>query len=234
MKRSLTIFASAAISTGVIVTTLSGVTAVAAGAAQNAPIQTVIEQTRIDINHVGRGWYSHSAVRTEAVLTPQLEVMAITSTAIGDKGKPKVAVAHLVIINGNSYTKPSGASGYTEDPLTSAALATAADQVNPYFIEAKFNAIGGVKLVGTRHYQTVGAGTQVRAFLTAAFGLTGAALTGYEIGETTIDLWVNASGQPINITVTGQSPIDPMTASETFTSYNQPVTIYPPSVVPST
>jgi hypothetical protein len=230
MKRSLTISASAALAGSVILTAMSGATALSAHAGQNAPIQTVIVQSRVDINGVGRGWYSHSTARAEVVLTPQLAVMDIASSAIGKNGKPQVVVTHLVIADGNSYTKSSGSTEYTETALTSAELAAAADQFNPYFIEAQFTAIGGIKLVGTRHYQVVSSGAKVRAFLDVAFGITAEALKRYAIGETTINLWVNASGQPVNIVVAGQSSTDPLTASEAFTAYNQPLTIYPPSI----
>jgi hypothetical protein len=229
MKRSLTIYASAALACGVVLASLSGMTAVAANAGQNAPIMTVIEQTKVDINGVDHGWYSHSAQKADVILTPQLAVLEIASSAVGDRRKPAVTVTHLVISNGSSYTKSRRAVQYTQTTLTAAALASATDEFNPYFIEAKFDAIGGIKLVGTRQYRAVGSGARVRAFLEVALGLTAGELNHYGIGETTINFSLNAAGQPINIVVAGQSSTDPMTASETFASYNQPLTIYPPS-----
>lgn len=231
MKRFLTLSASGVFAGGVMLTVLSGVTALPADAIQKAPIQTVVEQSHVDINGVGagHGWYSHSTEVADVVLTPQLAVRDITTSAVGTTGKPNVAVEHLYIVNGNSYTKAAGATKYTEKILTAAALASAADQFSPYFIEAKFDVIGGIELVGTRHYHVAGSGAKFDAFLDAAFGVTGKTLTRYAIGEITVDFWVNASGQPVKITVAGASPTDPLTASETFTSYNQSLNISAPS-----
>jgi len=231
MKRFLTISASAALAGGVILTALSGVTAVSADASQKAPIQTVIEHMRVSINGVGAGhsWHSRFYEKARVVLSPQLAVMVITSSATGATDKPKVAVTHLVIVNGTSYTKSGDATQYTAKALTAAALAAAANQFNPYFIGATFDAISGVKLVGTRHYQVVANDAKVRAFLDVTFGITGETLTRSAIDAVTIDLWVNTSGQPVKITVAGQSPTDPLTAWASFTSYDQPLTIHQPS-----
>lgn len=183
----------------------------------------------------GIRWTVPIAVPEDAdvVLTPQPAVREAASSAIGTTGKPKVVVEHLYIVNGNSYTKTSGATECTEKVLTAAALAAAAGQFSPYFIEGKFDAIGGIALAGTRHYQVAGAGAKVSAFLDAAFGITGKTLTRYAIGEITIDFCVNASGQPVKIAVAGASPADPLTASETFASCNQSLTINPTSTTPS-
>jgi hypothetical protein len=228
MKRQLIAIAVAA---GAIVATASVASAAPARASGQAPIRTLTDTVSLQLNGYGpaAGWYFHELYVTYIVRTPELAEHLVdqTSGSSGTNGKPFDSISQAYIVNGLYYAKNT-AGAWTNSRMSATNLTASENGADPYYSLAKFLAIPGVKLVGPGHYQVTCTTSQLSAFFSWEYAEPTLILTENGVKTATASFWLDSSGRPVKDTISGQSSHVRLSAVETFTKYNEPLTITAP------
>jgi hypothetical protein len=174
------------------------------------------------------GWYYRAAYKASAVRSPKLAISETFRDAYFVRGKPATYHGLAILAGRVWYEKYNGATKWTRKGASAKTLEQNAASTNPYNTLAKVLAIHAVALVAPGHYRVTCPASQANAFLTGDFGETAKNLTQNGIKTVTINFWVDSLGRPVKDTVTGQSSDVRLSATETFTKYNAPLTITAP------
>ena len=197
-------------------------------AAVRAPIRTYTQQARIAFTGTGsdKGYYSNYSENEKVALRPHVALAGDWRNAY-HLGGVHSSFGQLNIVGDHKYVK-NGNGRWTVSTLNAKALGTWAQDLNPYVSLAKFDALHGIRRVGTGHYRVSGTYAQVSSFLTWEFGLTANSFEGGGIKTFTIDMVLDSSSRPVKITAAGRSSTLAFAVTETFANYNKPVTISVP------
>lgn len=203
----------------------------AARAGGRAPIHTYRDQESFNLTGLGKyaGWYDRLNGPEQVVLSPHLAFSETFAQAyFSSSDKPVHGTWSFLILSGRTYYKGIGASTWKISKLSAAQTRHWQQQLNPYNSAAKFDAIRGVTRVGPGHYQVTATPAQAGAFLEYEYYLFASDLTDTGIKSVTVSLWLDSTGRPARFTVTARSSEENVNISETFTHYNQPMTIKAP------
>jgi hypothetical protein len=197
-------------------------------AAVRAPIRTYTEQGRIVFTGTGsdKAYYSNSSGNEKVVLSPHVAFADDWRNAY-NLGGVHASFGQLDIVGDHKYVR-SGNGRWTVSTLNARALGTWAEELDPYVSLAKFDALHGIRRVGTGHYRVSGTYGQVGSFLAWEYGLTANSFEGGGIKTFTLDMVLDSSGRPVKITAVGRSSTLAFAVTETFANYNKPVTISVP------
>ncbi|MBV9447455.1 MAG: hypothetical protein JO345_16355 [Streptosporangiaceae bacterium] len=223
MNRNVAAIAVAVFALGLTVTAPA-----AADVAARTPIRTYAAQISVYTKGVGsqQGWFTSQAYTEGVVLAPHV---ALTEKTVFDYGwnDHHRSTQLYYIVGTRSYTK-NGNGPWSVQRLSSSALRGAAQSLNPYQTQKEFLALPGVMRASGTRYQVTGNYAQVGSFLLWAFSLPQVSFGGTNLKVFTISFWDGSHGRPAKIAVSARSATFAFTATETFTSYNKPLTITAP------
>jgi hypothetical protein len=199
-----------------------------AGAATRAPIRAYTEQTLVAFTGGGSdaGYVSGGSDTEQVALLPHV-ALADNFRTTYDSAGVHLATGQVDIVGARKFVR-NGAGRWTILALDARALGRLAQDLSPYVTVARFDALPGIRRVGTRHYRVSGSYQQVGTFLAWQFGLTANSFAGRGITTLSIDLILDTSGRPVSIAAAGHSPAMRFVAAETFARYNQPESISAP------
>jgi hypothetical protein len=215
------------------VATVAGTLALApsADAATGLELSASTYHEAINFNLVGLGsqahWYNHYNATELVVLRPDFEYYtAYRARGFNQStGKPLDDAVKIYIVDGINYVQVNGGK-WTENKKPIATL-------NSYYLNpanglAKLTAIPGAALVGTGHYQVSTTPARANGFLDFEYGLTAADLDSFGVKTVTMNAWTDSDGLVVKYLITAHSAEENVYIVETFSDYNQPLTITAP------
>jgi hypothetical protein len=232
MRRQL---ATIVIAAGTIAATATAasasVSASGSGSAQ-APIRTFMDTVSLQLNGYSSGeagWYFHELYLTSIVRSPGFAEQGTDRDSGSDNGsgKPFSSVSQSYTVNG-IYYRQNAAGKWSGSKMSPADLKGVENGADPYYSLAKFRAIPGVALVGPGHYRVTCTVGRFGSFFSWEYAEPASILTDNGIKSATLNFWLDSSGRPVKDTITGQSASVRLSAFETFTNYNKPLTIKAP------
>jgi hypothetical protein len=227
MKRHIAAIATAAIAAGSVAIAV----APGANAAAQAPIRTYHWSESLNLTGLGQdaGWYYRGSSSQVTSLSGRLaQSGSIHQKYFNSHDKLQSVAEDDYIVGGRYYEKNENAKTWTMTKETAAEQREDAQALDPYDTEASFQALSGVRLVGTGHYQVTGTPAQVDSFLNYEYGLTTKDMTSGGIKSVTVNMLVGPAGRPLEFSVSAHSSLEKVTITEKFSDYNKPVTIKAP------
>jgi hypothetical protein len=227
MKRHLAAIATAAIAASSVAIAV----APGASAAAQAPIRTYHYSENFNLTGLGRdaGWYYRGTSSQVTSLSGRLARSGSTHEKyFNSHDKLQTVTEDDYIVDGRYYVKSANAKTWTTTKATAAEQREDARALDPYDVEALFNAIPGVRLVATGHYRVTGTPAQVGSFLNYEYGITAKDLTEAGIKSVTVNLFAGPAGRPLEFSVSAHSSLESVAITEKFFDYNKPVSIKAP------
>jgi hypothetical protein len=200
-----------------------------ANAAAKAPIKTYTEQASLSFTGIGsaKGFYSKEWGGEKVALSPQLAVATNVHTSFRLQGVVHNASRLFDIVGNHTYTKANNGRWVT-GTLTAKARASDERAADPYVTLNLFSKLPGVRRVSPGHYSVTGPFAKISPFVRYEFGLAPDAFAGTSTKTLTVTVTLDSGGRPVGITAAGRSANNVFTATETFSHYNNPVTITAP------
>jgi hypothetical protein len=201
-----------------------------ANAATRTPIRTFHEAFSFNLVGTGpiAGWYRHFSGVQLMVFSPHLEFYSsYRDKGFDSKGRPYKANGVEYIVGGSLYSRVNGGR-WSVQKQSPKQLQADIYGSNPAVGLARFQAIPGVTLVGRHHYQVTASRAHANAFLSYEYGLTSSDLAAGRITALTMSAWTDGNGHVTRFVITAKSAEESVNIVETFTAYNQPLTITAP------
>jgi hypothetical protein len=200
-----------------------------ASASSQAPIRSYTGHSFVNLTGVGRatGWYDDNSYTWQVKLSPVAERWVLHNSGFAKNGK-KVSQSAREVLVGHSVYAEINNGAWKRSTVTNAELKEAAADLNPYTIQAEFDALPGAQQENG-YTQVTGSYAQLGSFLDLQFGLNSTAVTGNKITRVTMRLFDGPAGRPIKVTAFGNSSIVHLRSQITFGNWNKPVTIHAPA-----
>ena len=225
MKRTLLVTAACVLSFGM---TLGGLST--ADAASKATIRTYTEHATISFKGIGDGVKGYQSFGTDSesvILAPHLALKGSTGNYILWNGHLSQSSGQFYIVGKRSFTK-TGSRPWVVKSLTAAGLAHYAYELNPYVSVSKFDRLPGIRRLSATRYILTGSPSRLMPFLSYEYGLTTKSFENTRIKSITVALLLDSSGRPAEFAISGRSSAYVFAVIETFSNYNQPLTITAP------
>lgn len=225
VKRNLLVTAACVLSCGLAIGTWSS-----ANASSKATIRTYTEHATISFKGIGdgvRGYLSYGTDSESVILAPHLALKSSTGNYTVLRGRVSQESARFDIVGKHSYSKV-GSQPWIIRSLTATNLAHYAQQLNPYIALSEFSALPGIRKLSATRFTVTGSLSRVDSFLAWEYSLPIKAFTGTGIKTVTINLLLDNRDRPALFTVSARSSAYVVAISETFSNYNQPLTIHAP------
>jgi hypothetical protein len=222
--------AAAVIVTAAITGTTEITVTTAAAAAPS--VRTYSETASITLTGLGRhaSFLDHRYRSQQVILSPSLSYYRVSrNDSISLQGKETITKGQFYLVGGSDYAELNGVKTWTVTPATPGELRGDAVALNPADGLARFRAIRGATLTAPRQHQVACTPGQAGAFLALEFGLSTRDLASAGIKLVTITLLTDSAGRPLTYTVVAKSKLEKLAITETFTGYNQPLTITAPA-----
>jgi hypothetical protein len=225
VKRNLLVTAACVLSFGMALGTWSS-----ADAASKATIRTYTEHATVSFKGVGGSakgslWFVTDS--ESVVLAPHLALKSLLGTYVVYHGRASQSAQQFYIVGKHSFTK-NDSHPWVVRSLAASDLTRYGQQLNLYISLAKFSVLHGVKRLSATHYAVTGSLSQVISFLNWEYGLTTRFFGGTGIKTVTVSLWLDSSGRPAEFIASAHSSTYVVSITETFSNYNQPLTIHAP------
>jgi len=225
VKRQLAALATATVAAGTLFWVVPS-----ADAATRAPIRSYTDTVSFSQTGLGvdAGWYHHYSAIERVSMRPLAVADRYSQAWIDNHGRLRHYRGVWILAGGRTYARTDGARKWTVTKLTAADLRAEAASATSYYEMDNYLAIPGVVLVAPGHYQVTASVKNASTFLADSYGLPGKYLTEAGISKVTVDLFTDQSGRPVKIIVSGLGARERLAITETFTSYNQLVSIKAP------
>jgi hypothetical protein len=225
VKRNLLVTAACVLSCGLALGTWSS-----ANASSKATIRTYTEHATVSFKGVGggvKGYLSYGTDSESVILAPHLALKSSTGTYVVLQGHVSQSSGRFDIVGRHSYTKLGGQPWMVES-LSAASTAHYAQQLNPYIALSKFSVLPGIRRLSATRFTVTGSVSRISSFLSWEYSLPAKAFAGTGIRTVTVNLLLDNRGRPVKFTVAARSSTYVVSVTETFSNYNQPLTISAP------
>lgn len=203
--------------------------AVAAGpaayASTRASIRSYTESSSVSFKGVGskKGYFLGWGGSERVVLSPHLTLSTISYSQRGSTRQSAQAV-----LIGDDYYMKEGDGSWKKQVYSAAYVADVAVGMSLYNEEQQFDALPRVRHASATESTVTGTIAQIDPFINDEYGVTLTNFKGSGITTLTADFWVDSSGRPVKVVVTGHSSDFDLSVVETFGSFNKPQTITAP------